>query len=297
MLDFVCPRCGRPYHSEEVHIGKQIRSTNPECGFLVPILAMTDRSMVRPHHSPGNGSAANRRVGKHKGIYGVTVASVVAVMACVLLLRHFNGPKQDRSTLSPTGSTPNPVETATPTPKSLSEDATTITPPPGFLPETPRSAQPRRRARPRPKEYYSLPTGTRIAPDIGDRGYGSLIAQNGLDEDAVVRLSDALTNETIRWFFVQAGTSAQVGSIPQGSYKVTYTTGLNWIDSENTFSWHPNYHEFLGTFKFTEQQDSRGILSHKEFITLNPVPFGNARTRTIRREEFLKGHHHVSLQK
>jgi hypothetical protein len=32
-------------------------------------------------------------------------------------------------------------------------------------------------------------------------------------------------------------------------------------------------------------------------VTLNPVMFGNVKTKTITREEFLRGHRHVVLQR
>lgn len=39
--------------------------------------------------------------------------------------------------------------------------------------------------------------------------------ENGTNEDAVVRLSDLRTDQTVRWFFVQANSSAHIGQIPR----------------------------------------------------------------------------------
>ena len=63
-------------------------------------------------------------------------------------------------------------------------------------------------------------------------------------EDAVVRLYDVTTDQTVRWFFVQAGNSINMKRIPQGAYRLAYTSGLDWIESQDVFRWHPFYSEF-----------------------------------------------------
>lgn len=301
MIDFVCPRCGTHYHSEESHIGKQIRCTNPECQSLVPIVPLA--GFVEPKHSKGKWSVGRALMAKRRQIYAVAISLIAVVPFCFLLLRHFNGSERKSGTLWPGTPTPDLAVTPTPipTPERIPEDetqATTIAPPPGFLPDRPRSGQ-QQTADSRPKEYYSLPSGTRIEPDIATGGHGKFTAKNGTDDDAVVRLSDVATDQTIRWFFVQAGSSADVGQIPQGSYRVSFTTGLNWIESEDRFSWHPDYREYDRIFEYSVRRDSEGAPYKATAITvtLHSVPFGNVRTKRITREEFLKGHHHVDLQR
>ena len=149
---------------------------------------------------------------------------------------------------------------------------------------------------PRPTEYNSLPTGTRIEKDSGTRGHGELTVENGTTEDSVVRLSDATTDQTVRWFFVKAKSSAHMTGIPQGSYRLAYTTGLNWVESDDVFSWQPTYDEFEPQIEFDENRDSEGVRFHKISVTLNAVLLGNVHTRTITRQEFLKGHRHDPLQ-
>jgi hypothetical protein len=151
-------------------------------------------------------------------------------------------------------------------------------------------------ADPRPTEYNSLPTGTRIEGCVGG-GHGELKADNGTTEDAVVRLSDVATDETVCWFFVQAHSSAHMKHIPQGTFTLAFTTGLNWKESEDVFTWHPSYDQFDRVFEFNEQRDSERVHYKTVSVTLNPVLFGNVRTKTITREEFLKGHRHVALQR
>ena len=84
--------------------------------------------------------------------------------------------------------------------------------------------------------------------------------------------------------------------IPQGTYRLAYTTGLNWVESNDAFSWQPTYDEFERTLDYDEQRDSEGVKYHTVRVTLNSVLFGNVRTRTITREEFLRGHRHIPLQ-
>ena len=155
------------------------------------------------------------------------------------------------------------------------------------------SAQP---VEPRPNEYNSLPTGTRIEEDTGTAGHGKLTVENGTSEDAVARLSDAATDQTVRWFFVKAHSSGHMSRIPQGTYKLAYTTGLNWVESDDSFSWQPTYDEFERTLDYNEQRDPEGVKYHTIRVTLNSVLFGNVRTRTITREEFLRGHRRTPLQ-
>ena len=110
---------------------------------------------------------------------------------------------------------------------------------------------------------------------ISTSGHGELTVKNGTSEDAVVRLSDAGTDQIVRCFFVRAHTSAHVAHIPQGTYRLAFTSGLNWVESEDTFSWHPSYSEFERTFAYSEEQDSEGVHYHSISVTLHPVPSGN----------------------
>ena len=85
--------------------------------------------------------------------------------------------------------------------------------------------------------------------------------------------------------------------ISTGNYKLTFTTGLNWVESEDAFSWHPIYSEFERSFEFNEQHDSDRVRYHSISVTLHSVPFGNVRTKTITREEFLRGRKRIALQR
>jgi hypothetical protein len=147
----------------------------------------------------------------------------------------------------------------------------------------------------RPNEYNSLPTGTRIVPDDGTDGHGQLTVQNGTLLDAVVRLYDANTYQTRRCFFVKSGTTAEMIEIPEAIYFLAYTTGLNWIEAEDGFTWHPAYDRFDRVLRYQEHRDTSGLQYHDIRVTLQPVEGGNARTQRISRGEFLKGHKQMPL--
>lgn len=268
MIDVACAQCGTVYHTLEANVGKHILCT--KCGHVITIvLAVTRPAPSAPVVIPTRVSEGKRKFYK----WFVAVVAVVVLVAAFLPLRHANTPKQTVA--------PKPQDT--PKWEVVSEEPKTS------LPTEPTPD-------PRPTEYNSLPTETRIERDSGTQGHGELTVENGTTEDAVVRLSDATTDQTVRWFFVKAKSSARMTRIPQGIYRLAYTTGLNWVESDDAFSWQPTYDEFERQFQYDESRDSEGIQFHKISVTLNAVLLGKVHTRTISREEFLKGHHHIPLE-
>jgi hypothetical protein len=228
-------------------------------------------------------------------MYPFAIVSVVVVVGVIslVILRHPTVAEHATASLSDVVEPARPPQSTKNTNKWEIVDAT---------PSVARSPQaaadghkPMEASNPRPAHYNSLPTGARIEEDMGTNGHGKLTAENGTSEDAVVRLSD-VGDHTLRWFFVRAHSSAHVAQIPEGSYRLSFTTGLNWVESENTFAWRPSYSEFERTFEYSEQRDSAGVQYQSISVTLNPVVFGNIRTKAITREEFLKGHRHLALQ-
>lgn len=268
MIDISCARCGVVYHTLEANVGKHILCT--KCGNVITVvLAVTTRSPSAPSVVRETVTTPVRRKDRRIPTVGI-VAVVAAVLLAFPFFRHI--PKER-------------------VPANKTDDAQKWT---VVGEETPPvSAQP---VEPRPTEYNSLPTGTRIEKDSGTSGHGKLTVENGTSDDAVARLSDATTDQTVRWFFVKAHGSAHMSRIPQGTYRLAYTTGLNWVESEDAFSWQPTYDEFERTLGYDEQRDSEGLKYHTIRVTLNSLLFGNVRTRTITREEFLKGYRHIPLQ-
>jgi hypothetical protein len=299
MIDVTCPKCGAVYHSEQAHIGKQLKCV--KCGGVVPIVVPPDRTVVsrQPTIPSAKGQTAYDPAKKHRRIYGFGITAVVmaAVVLSVVFLRPTSVSKQGIHT-------PSNVQEQPSSPSSQNAENTgnwqVVDAEPVAAPGQQAATDGRKPTEitdPRPTDYNSLPTGTRIEEDIGIGGHGKLTVENGTSDDAVVRLCDVATDQTLRWFFVQAHSSAHVAKVPRGTYRLAFTTGLNWVESEDTFSWHPSYSEFDKTFEFSERRDSEGVQYKAISVTLNPVMFGNVKTKTITREEFLRGHRHVVLQR
>jgi hypothetical protein len=74
-----------------------------------------------------------------------------------------------------------------------------------------------------------------------------------------------------------------------------YSSGLDWVDSEDAFRWNPSYYEFEKTIIYSEQRDTGGIQYKDISVTLHPVVGGNVRTKSISRSDFLKAHRHLPL--
>jgi hypothetical protein len=298
MIDVACPRCGAVYHSELAHIGKQLRCVR--CGDSVPIVESVEIDRTPVQRKSTIPSAGNHRhsqpVNKHRHTYGFAIIAVAisAVVVAFVFLRP-SSDSQEKLSIAPriqeeTASKLNSNAKA-------SDNFEVIDAKPAVDQEV-ASGEPKSKKSddPRPTDYKTLPSGTRIEGEIDTSGRGELTVDNGTSEDAVVRLCDVSTNKMLG-FFVESRKTFRLTGVPQGSYRLLFTTGLNWEELEDTFSWHPSYSEFDKTFEFSEQRDSKGVLYDSVSVTLNPVVFGNVKAKPITREEFLRGHRHVNLQR
>lgn len=301
MIDVICPRCRAVYHSQESHVGKHLRCAI--CGGVVPIVARSGPTAVQ--RASGIVDAVSRKVrtplAKHparrfRSLYPLVIAAAFVVIVGILTFSLRRPPSLERNPSNltdvpePAQSRQNQSGETTDRWKVLAEEDPIPTP---THETTADSRTPE--LDPRPTDYNFLPTGTRIGEDVGNDGHGKLTVENGTSEDAVVQLSELGTEQAVRCFFVQAHSSAHVAKIPQGTYRLTFTTGLNWVESDSVFSWHPSYSEFERIFQYSEQHIPKGVQYDDLSVTLHPVLFGNVRTKAITREEFLKGHRNVAL--
>ena len=239
MIDVTCQQCGAVYHSEELHIGKHLRC--PRCGSLVPILDAARDITRRPLSSAPSPTQVHhthtvKPVSRFKSAYTVPLAlGILIALGGVGLVAHFmdtDASQTGTARVSDIEESPV-VQQQAPTSQQGSTPELTII---GEEP-LPKADKPKRFADPRPTKYNSLPTGTRIAEDIGTDGHGELTVENGTSEDAVVRLAHTGidVDQTVRWFFVRAHSSDHEAGIPEGTYRLTFTSGLNWVESEDTF--------------------------------------------------------------
>jgi hypothetical protein len=133
-------------------------------------------------------------------------------------------------------------------------------------------------------------TGYRLADDERTSGESSLEINNGLNVDAVVRLVDTNTNRTSRLVYVRAKDVYTIGQIEPSTYSLRFVSGLDWIPACMDFLRDSDMSEFENQRVFRE-----GYVS-KWTVWLNPVLYGNAKTRKIDKKRFLEGDQHFSLQ-
>jgi len=280
MIDVTC-QCGVVYHSDEAHIGRRLRCNR--CGRLVAIERPSDDGVVErpPSFSSDKRRSSSPETSKRRTYrYAIAASAIGVAIISLVLLQHPNGPLSESSRNAENSSKVQVVEEVPVPPAAQRHQENELTHIVG----------------PRPTEYNSLPTGTPIEKDIGTYGHGKLTVENGTDEDAAVELSDVATDQTVRYFFMKAHSSAHKTRIPKGTYRLKFATGLNWVELEDTFSWNPSYREFEWTLEYDERRDLEGVHFTTISVTLNPVSFGNVRTKEITREEFLRGHRHVGLE-
>jgi hypothetical protein len=319
MLDITCCRCGAIYHADPAHLGKRLRCT--QCGSIIvienppPTAAHLKVGDAQPQEVSVNATA--RKFRSRWAVYLGAAALVVSFFG--VLWRHSRPqmPVVDQRSQVGTALTQQSdiqegrPEQANSTVRNVPPDSerNLVSNPFGTVPydgnnpfAEARNDQPHTTSSdsantldPRPKHYHSMPSGTRLSDDIGIGGHGELSISNRTDLDAVARLYDRSTLETVRWFFVKANSSCTVNSIPQGDYILAYTTGLDWVDSEDAFRWNPSYHEFETAISYSEQADTNGIQYHEINVTLHPVMGGNVRTKPISRADFLRGHRHIPM--
>jgi hypothetical protein len=143
----------------------------------------------------------------------------------------------------------------------------------------------------RDQEAERLRTGTRLKPDQESSGASKLRIKNGTQRDAAVRLVDQETGRGVRFVYIEAGDEYTLRNIEVGTYVLRFASGYDWVPACTDFLREPDYSEFESALMFeavTPSNDQDGYTTSYE-VTLNQVPFGNAKKRTIDRKRFFQG--------
>ncbi len=74
---------------------------------------------------------------------------------------------------------------------------------------------------------------------------------------------------------------------------LAFTTGLDYVESADSFRWQPEYFDFEKTIVFDEQRRLDGVRYKTVSVSLHPVIDGNIQRRSITRDQFLNRHHHA----
>src|ERR1035441_6772991 len=198
--------------------------TGSECNRLISAIITLAGGLcfvIGSEKENGRGKSQPFLSATHEDYSAIAVPLPKAVVIWVAFLRSSSVSKQDISTSSriqeQIPSQPNPSMETTDNFEVVNAEPAASRQAVGNV------RKPTKIADPRPTDYKSLPTGTRIEEDIGTGGHGELDVDNGTSEDAVVRLCDEATDQTLRWFFVQAHSSAHVARVPRGTFRLSFT--------------------------------------------------------------------------
>ncbi|MFH7245857.1 MAG: hypothetical protein ACHWZW_23770 [Spirulina sp.] len=131
----------------------------------------------------------------------------------------------------------------------------------------------------------SLPTGTELAPPIGN-GYSQITVKNGNPVDAVFKLVDAASGETLRFMAVQANDQLTVDDLGTCTCDLRFATGVNWDAEEQRFRYGMAISAFSEPVEFAVKREGNTEYWTTLEVTLHPVVDGNAQTEPLDESEF-----------
>jgi hypothetical protein len=123
-------------------------------------------------------------------------------------------------------------------------------------------------------------------------GNGQLIVKNGTSQDAIVKLINPDIDQIVASFYIRAKQTATLKNVPDGSYRIIFTTGKNYNSGTSLFTRNVSYSKFDKIATFSTRVRQEGNSQYTQFsimqITLHPVVGGNAKTQNIPQREFQK---------
>jgi hypothetical protein len=122
----------------------------------------------------------------------------------------------------------------------------------------------------------------------GGESHGRLVVTNGNSQDAAVILADLAAQEDGRLMYIRSGMQATMTGILPGQYQIMFQTGKNWDERAENFRCVADTALFDKTESFTEDERPDGIEYSRLSITLHKVAGGNARTRSIAQQSFVR---------
>lgn len=186
----------------------------------------------------------------------------------------------------------------TPSPEYAATDTASNGPYSDLIPAQPSSADPVEEAQaepvPPPATCKSPPGNGEILIDRrGSTSEGHVLEiKNGSRGDAIIKLRDASTSQTVASFFVSRGNSASLTEIPDGIYAVQYAMGDKLTEDCRTFvdDGTATASEFPGTdelaTRYQEELGGTTVIRGKLTYTLYSVPYGNVRPAGISMDSF-----------
>lgn len=111
-------------------------------------------------------------------------------------------------------------------------------------------------------------------------GLGRVTVKNGNSQDAVVTLVRGKRKGTS--FYIRKKSKTTIRSVPDGSYKVYYTTGSDYDRGRRTFTRNCAFKRFEGSIRFRTTYSNYTIWT----LTLNAIKGGNTRADDVDPDDF-----------
>ena len=141
----------------------------------------------------------------------------------------------------------------------------------------------------------TMPSNGEVLADnrVAEREGHVLNIDNGTAGDAIIKLRDAESDQTVASFFVRRGEDASLANIPDGSYTIQYAVGDALAEDCQSFpKGKASADQFPGPNAFTTryEEDALGTTVTRQRLTytLYTVPGGNIRPKSIGMDEFDK---------
>ncbi|MFI9592011.1 hypothetical protein [Nonomuraea sp. NPDC052265] len=115
-------------------------------------------------------------------------------------------------------------------------------------------------------------------------GRSSLEVDNGGSRDAVVTVVKG-GSKTFS-VYVRKRAKFKVRGVPDGSYKIYFTHGVDWDGKSKSFTRQCSFERFQKSVKFKTTVTATQILWHDWRVTLHAISGGNARTAPVNPDDF-----------
>ncbi|CAM3384567.1 J domain-containing protein [Thalassospira profundimaris] len=136
-------------------------------------------------------------------------------------------------------------------------------------------------------QCVDMPTNGEVLSEMGSKLEAShkITVENGSKGDAIVKIKDSLSRNTVAAFYVAEKSKASFDNIPDGSYVVQFANGTKLNSTCDGFL-DGTYSQFEGHQKLSTQYDSTSIYTQELVFTLFPALNGNIDIDTIKAADF-----------
>jgi hypothetical protein len=137
-----------------------------------------------------------------------------------------------------------------------------------------------------PRLPISLANGTHVLPPQKTGGYSQLTIENGNPTDALVKLVDQASGQTVRLVYVQSKQEATLDNLETGTYDVKFALGRDWDESTQSFRYQPSFVRFEEPMIFKVERSGNREYWTTYRVTLHRVAGGTAETESLSEAEF-----------